>query len=835
MFGKTSEDQGWNSQSESEHDFLIEKATEESVDICIEGRRVVQFDYFFKQLQLISHHNSPLNCNLSHLRITSENRKGLNSTFNLKCVLCGKILKLKTSESQQGVISINESFVSGIMSIGSGYSGMEELCATLEVPSLSIAGYGKCHKKVCEWWEKTKFTCMAAAADEEKKLAIESGDIDENGTPMITVVADACWSKRSYKTNYSALSGAATIIGYRTKKIIYMAVKNKYCTTCARATNLKIPVPEHTCFKNYEGSSSGMEAEAILDGFQQSLSMYGLIYSTLIADGDSSTYARIVNSHPYPNITVQKIECSNHLIRNYCNHIEKITKDTGFPLEFRKIISSNKLRLRKAVVGAANYRMQSTSALDQKIINLRKDLLNGPKHVFGEHKDCLPYFCKFKIDPSKTLDYNHVPQLQNNIIFSKIMEANSRLVSNARSLVFCLDSNIVESFNGVIAKFIGGKRINYSLKQSYMGRCAAAVVSFNSKRPYSSLHKEIFNRSPSNFIKRLELNREKRRMASKKNDKRSLRKKQGRHLTPGSGAPDIHYGELCEKTDMERDAFEYAKTEFLKILEISQSEKKAVERRTVLQSDSGEWLERRRNMLTASLFGNICKRSQSISCANLVKTILYGRSLDNIKSIKYGRDHEQLAKRQLCIQQKIVIDDCGLFIDDLFPFLGATPDGLVNEDTILEIKCPISASGMLFDEAIAKKKITFWKKDLKNNTLFTNTNHNWYYQVQGQLHISNKSLCIFAVWLGEAIPLKIEIIKRDDNFWEEKMEKRLKSFFMDCLLPEIIDPRFKRSMPIRDPQYIKTALEKKRKAATLIRTEKLKKCKKNLLRDIETS
>lgn len=59
---------------------------------------------------------------------------------------------------------------------------------------------------------------MEEAAKEEYELAIQNGDVDENGVPMIVVVADACWSKRSYKKNYNALSGAAVIIGYRTKK-----------------------------------------------------------------------------------------------------------------------------------------------------------------------------------------------------------------------------------------------------------------------------------------------------------------------------------------------------------------------------------------------------------------------------------------------------------------------------------------------------------------------------------------------------------------------------------------------------------------------------------------
>lgn len=49
---------------------------------------------------------------------------------------------------------------------------------------------------------------MKEAGEEERRLAIESGSLDVDGIPIITVVADGQWSKRSYKTKYDALSGA---------------------------------------------------------------------------------------------------------------------------------------------------------------------------------------------------------------------------------------------------------------------------------------------------------------------------------------------------------------------------------------------------------------------------------------------------------------------------------------------------------------------------------------------------------------------------------------------------------------------------------------------------
>lgn len=50
---------------------------------------------------------------------------------------------------------------------------------------------------------------------------------------------------------------------------------------------------------------------------------------------------------------------------------------------------------------------------------------------------------------------------------------------NAESLLYNVDTDAAETYNSVVAKFVGGKRVNYSLKGSYEARCKAAAISFN--------------------------------------------------------------------------------------------------------------------------------------------------------------------------------------------------------------------------------------------------------------------------------------------------------------------------------------------------------------------
>lgn len=78
-----------------------------------------------------------------------------------------------------------------------------------------------------------------------------------------------------------------------------------------------------------------------------------------------------------------------------------------------------------------------------------------------------------------------------------------------------------------------------------------------------------------------------------------------------------------------------------------------------------------------------------------------------------------------------------------------------------------------------------------------NKKHKWYFQVQGQLHVTQKEFCYFVVWVGDDFPIKVEKICRDDDFWKTKMEVKLKHFYETALLPELVDPRMSRSMPLR--------------------------------------
>ena len=254
--------------------------------------------------------------------------------------------------------------------------------------------------------------------------------------------------------------------------------------------------------------------------------------------------------------------------------------------------------------------------------------------------------------------------------------------------------------------------------------------------------------------------------------------------------------------------------EYLSRLKVTPEEIKAISRRTSKQSDddSGEWESQRHGRLTASNFGDVCKRKEATKLALLTKRLLYGKKV-NTKAMRYGMSNESQARRHYTdyiqnMSPDAKVEITGFHINQNDCWLGASPDGLVYDPIstdphgLLEIKCPSRAEDTtLFDLCT--------KKDLKPNSFFMNYNHDtktfslkrshvYYYQVQGQLQILNRSWCDFYVWTPRLDDIVVERIDRDLSFWNDHMFKKLKRFYMNSMLPELARPRHPSKQPIRE-------------------------------------
>jgi hypothetical protein len=344
--------------------------------------------------------------------------------------MCG-IVGTFSTEKENINIQVNEAAVCGTVAIGAGYTQLTEFCAALDTPVFSRKTYLQAEEKILDITEKVALEEMLAAGAEERALAIDAGEVDKD--PYITVAVDGAWSKRSYKSNYNALSGVATIIGARTKKVLYVGVKNKYCKKCFYYKNLEKPSPVHKCFKNWKSTSTSMEAAIILDGFKQSLDMHKLRFKNLIGDGDSSVYKKIRNGRPYgPSYFVHKIECRNHILRNFCNKIREIAKTPRSDMTIRNFLKANYMKFRTSIVCAIRFSKNEHTSFEQKTENLTNDILNAPAHIFSDHSKCAPYFCKNVGQVTNVVEYS---EFLNSSLFISFIQALKRVATLSSSLL----------------------------------------------------------------------------------------------------------------------------------------------------------------------------------------------------------------------------------------------------------------------------------------------------------------------------------------------------------------------------------------------------------------
>ncbi|KAF2901504.1 hypothetical protein ILUMI_04687 [Ignelater luminosus] len=88
------------------------------------------------------------------------------------------------------------------------------MMAVLNIPFMARKSYQRCHESVAEVIFKSALKTIEEAGKEEAALVIASGDVDEGGVPLLTVVTDGAWCKRSYNVNYDAASGVSAAKEY---------------------------------------------------------------------------------------------------------------------------------------------------------------------------------------------------------------------------------------------------------------------------------------------------------------------------------------------------------------------------------------------------------------------------------------------------------------------------------------------------------------------------------------------------------------------------------------------------------------------------------------------
>ncbi|XP_014666936.1 PREDICTED: uncharacterized protein LOC106808645 [Priapulus caudatus] len=170
-----------------------------------------------------------------------------------------------------------------------------------------------------------------------------------------------------------------------------------------------------------------------------------------------------------------------------------------------------------------------------------------------------------------------------------------------------------------------------------------------------------------------------------------------------------------------------------------------LERSTRGQGINLNWRKARSVILTASHMGSIVKR-QKVELDALVKTIAYPKVISGQKSLNYGNKNECKARREYAkwhIKQcgSVVVEDRGLIVSRELPFIGASIDGHVEcpkcGEGIVEIKCPYGTKQHAFRNLKPQTcaEATEFCSQLKDGKLILKSEHNYMYQVQGQMGV----------------------------------------------------------------------------------------------------
>lgn len=184
-----------------------------------------------------------------------------------------------------------------------------------------------------------------------------------------------------------------------------------------------------------------------------------------------------------------------------------------------------------------------------------------------------------------------------------------------------------------------------------------------------------------------------------------------------------------------------------------------------------DWLIERLGKVTGSQLGKLVKKDRSggyiLSNGKVASDLLYkiawerflvtesnGMNRLNVSSVamQHGNDYELEAIKHF---EEITGEEVtfgGYKFEKLNDFFGGTPDGYIDDDTIIEVKAPWNGGNHLK---------TLLTKEIYNDDHF--------YQIQGYLLLTGAKKCIYCTYdpdLPDAIKMAIIEVERDEDVIE---------------------------------------------------------------------
>ena len=214
-----------------------------------------------------------------------------------------------------------------------------------------------------------------------------------------------------------------------------------------------------------------------------------------------------------------------------------------------------------------------------------------------------------------------------------------------------------------------------------------------------------------------------------------------------------------------------------------------LEKATVKQSKTAMWHNHRIGRITSSKMHRVFTLRESTSRSCVIKDVLEPHSVKT-PAMTYGVQKEPIAraaytKYSRMFHDGFVCTESGLVLDPDLPFLGASPDGLIECDCCgkgcLEIKClKTYENGIPDPETVANIPNSFPISD----ELELKKSHHFYTQVQGHMLICKVGYCDFYLW-SKSNSIAVRVF-RDDDFIQRLVDK-LYNEYKTHIFPAILE------------------------------------------------
>ncbi|XP_068757667.1 uncharacterized protein [Montipora capricornis] len=281
----------------------IDKSPSRDEALCVQngskisGRRVVELELLAEALdggcKVCA---KPLQLS----NVTDETVSGLGSFLYITCCNpdCGEINVCQTNKTHRvagtmrgrPIFDVNTKLAAGMLHAGMGPTHVNALLSSLNIPTLCVTTLKAREREIGPAIENIANKSCDLEMEEEK---MEWGCIQDQAVP-IGASYDMGWQKRG--KGHNNLTGAGSMIGIKTGKVIAFATRSKRCATCEAATRAGRTARAHDCRCNWDGSSKAMEADVCTELVKACGESHKAQVAILVGDDDSSTIKKVRES-----------------------------------------------------------------------------------------------------------------------------------------------------------------------------------------------------------------------------------------------------------------------------------------------------------------------------------------------------------------------------------------------------------------------------------------------------------------------------------------------------------------------------------------------------------